>query len=330
MKKLSILVPQYNETDEVVEPLLQSIYMQQGIDFNDIEVIIINDGSDIHLKTKNLNKFRKKFKIRYIMYDKNVGVSETRNRLLDFSEGEYIQYCDADDMFSNLLGLRMIFQEIDKSHFDAMFSPFVEEVLDRKTGINEFDIRNLEATFVHGKVIRKQFLIDNNIRWNKNLRLHEDSYFNTLVYRICKPEKFVMAKVPFYLYKWRDNSVVRSDPNFKLKTYKQYLMSSKALIDEFVARRMYLEAKKYSLAMTFNLFYSVQQEDWQKTENQKAVEDIERYFKPIYLEVVDLMDDLNALTQLKLVKQIRNNFYNEGVLLESISFTDWLERLLSR
>ena len=46
MKKLSICVPQYKETEEVIKPLLDSIAIQQNIDFKDIEVVIANDGSD--------------------------------------------------------------------------------------------------------------------------------------------------------------------------------------------------------------------------------------------------------------------------------------------
>ena len=47
--KLGILIPQYKETDEVIKPLLDSIALQQLINFNDLHVIIVNDGSDILL-----------------------------------------------------------------------------------------------------------------------------------------------------------------------------------------------------------------------------------------------------------------------------------------
>ena len=47
--KLQILIPQFNETKEVIRPMLESISTQQGVDLkNDIEVIIANDGSDVH------------------------------------------------------------------------------------------------------------------------------------------------------------------------------------------------------------------------------------------------------------------------------------------
>ena len=43
--KLQLLIPQFNETDEVMRPMLESISTQQGVDLkNDIEVLIGNDG----------------------------------------------------------------------------------------------------------------------------------------------------------------------------------------------------------------------------------------------------------------------------------------------
>jgi len=54
MSKLQILIPQYNEDENMIKPLLDSIAIQQDIDFNDIEVFIGNDGSDTKLSTEFL------------------------------------------------------------------------------------------------------------------------------------------------------------------------------------------------------------------------------------------------------------------------------------
>ena len=42
--KLQILIPQWNETDEIIKPLLDSIQIQQNVDLKkDVGVIIVND-----------------------------------------------------------------------------------------------------------------------------------------------------------------------------------------------------------------------------------------------------------------------------------------------
>ena len=45
--KLQLLIPQYNEDESVVKNMLDSLKVQQSVDFNDFEVLIGNDGSDI-------------------------------------------------------------------------------------------------------------------------------------------------------------------------------------------------------------------------------------------------------------------------------------------
>ena len=52
--KLQILIPQYKETEDIIKPMLDSIEVQQSINLNDIGVIIVNDGTDVHLDQHSL------------------------------------------------------------------------------------------------------------------------------------------------------------------------------------------------------------------------------------------------------------------------------------
>ena len=105
MKKLQILIPQYKETDEVVKPLLDSIAVQQNIDFDTLGVIICNDGSDVHLSDNLLNAYP--FEVQYHLCEHG-GVSATRNACLDRATAEYVMFCDADDMFCDVCGLFIV------------------------------------------------------------------------------------------------------------------------------------------------------------------------------------------------------------------------------
>ena len=66
---LQILIPQYKETDDIIHPLLDSIKIQKNVNFNDIGVIIVNDGTDIRLSDKLLKSYP--FKIDYIFLSFN-------------------------------------------------------------------------------------------------------------------------------------------------------------------------------------------------------------------------------------------------------------------
>ena len=69
---LSIIIPQYKEDDTVVRKLLTSIDNQLGVDWEDIEVIIVNDGSDVILSEALLSSLLNVKHIHYIRLEKNV------------------------------------------------------------------------------------------------------------------------------------------------------------------------------------------------------------------------------------------------------------------
>ena len=110
--KLQLLIPQFNETDEVMRPMLESISTQQGVDLkNDIEVLIGNDGSDIKLSEEFLGSFS--YPIRYVEFDHS-GLPGTRGRLFDLATADYVMFCDADDMFLTNTALYTILAFCDK------------------------------------------------------------------------------------------------------------------------------------------------------------------------------------------------------------------------
>ena len=169
--KLQLLIPQYNETEEIMRPMLESINTQQGVDLkNEIEVLIGNDGSDIKLSEEFLGSFS--YPIRYYRFDHS-GLPGTRGHLFDASTADYVMFCDADDMFLSSLALYTILAYARKG-FDALICDFMEEVKDRKTGACIYFPHKKDCTFVHGKVYRRQFLLDNRIVWHPDVRGHED------------------------------------------------------------------------------------------------------------------------------------------------------------
>ena len=257
--KLQILVPHYHEDEQVIKPLLDSLAIQQNVDFNEFGVIICHDGKDI----PNLQLDNYSFEIKQISIEHN-GVSAARNGALDAATADYVMFCDCDDMFYNACGLWIIFKEIALG-FDSMSSIFVEETRHPETKEVVYVNRELDSTFVHGKIHRRQYLIDNSIRWNPNLTIHEDSFFNILCQNLSTDVKYLMS--PFYLWKWRDDSVCRHDPKYILKTYNNMIDSNDALIDEFIKRGLTDKAMFYVSFMIFDAYYTMNKPEWIYQEN---------------------------------------------------------------
>ena len=322
--KLQILVPQYKEDFSVIKNLLNSIEIQQDVDLKkDVGVIIANDGSDVLLDEELFKNYS--FDIQYIKAP-HQGVSATRNVALDASKADYVMFCDADDMFFNACGLHIIFREIQNGGFDTLSSTFVEESKDPKTGETVYLNREMDSTFVHGKVHRRKYLLDKHIRWNKDLTIHEDSYFNCLCQSLTKEVKYSYS--PFYLWKWRDESVCRHDDKYILKTYNNMLDSNTALVKEFLKRSMKDKAQFYVTSMIMDAYYTMNKDEWLNQDNKEYRFNTEKRFKEYYLEFKDLFEGIDEMLKNQIIVGIRNRMFQEGMMMESITFKDWIQHIL--
>lgn len=322
--KLQILIPQYKENDSVIKPLLDSIAIQQNVPMDEIGVIICNDGSDMFLSDELMNSYP--FKIEYHK-EPHRGVSGTRNACLDYATADYVMFCDADDMFCNVCGLWIIFREMGiDGGFDSMVSVFVEESRNPEnkkevTYINH----DMDSTFVHGKVHRRKYLLKQKIRWNEKLTIHEDSYFNILCQNLSTNVKY--CPMPFYLWKWRDESVCRHDPKYILKTYRNMLDSNDALVDEFLSRGVQDKAAFYTAFMIFDSYYAMNKEEWKNQENQEYRDSTEKRFAEYYEKHKDLWNSIPINDKMMISNNVRSRSVMEGMRMEAITIDGWLRHI---
>ena len=320
--KLQILVPQYKEKKETIKPLLDSIALQQGIDFNEVGVIIVNDG---YPKSKLPDKFLKSypFKIEYHMAKENMGVSATRNACLDHATAEYVMFADCDDMFFSMVGLNIIFVEMDKG-FNSLTTKFYEEV--HRDGKVWFTEHKHDRTFVHGKFHKRQYLIDKNIRFNPKLTVHEDSYFNYMATTLADdPNSIKYSDVPIYLWKWRDESACRHDPLYMQKTYKNYIDSITALVSQLIERKKDGNADILICTQMFDTYYLMNTDAWLKQDNQTYRIATEKRFKEFYETYKERFDKIDKAFKLSISNQVRANKIKVGMEMEKQTFEQWIE-----
>lgn len=91
--KVSVLMPVYKTNKEFLIESIKSIINQT---FKDFELIILDDcpedpREDV-IKSFNDNR------IKYYKNEKNLGISASRNKLIDLSLGEYLAVFDHDDI----------------------------------------------------------------------------------------------------------------------------------------------------------------------------------------------------------------------------------------
>lgn len=351
MKKLDILVPHYHEPAEVIKPLLDSIAIQQNVDFNEIGVIICHDGAEPSINSSvdlgdyypseveskefefyddagiggNYSIFTDyPFEIKQI-HIPHKGVSAARNAALDASDAEYVMWCDCDDMFFNACGLWVAFRDIAEHDPDTFVSAFLEESRTADTGKPVYLVHTEDATFVHGKIHRRQYLIDKGIRWDEKLTIHEDSYFNILAQSLT--EKRYECPTAFYLWKYRTESVCRHDQKYMLKTYHHMIDSNDALIEEFRRRGEDVKLKFYVVLAVMDAYYTMNKKEWIDQENKEYRDSTERRFAEYFRKYRDVWDSVSDRDKMKVSNNVRARSIYAGMGMESVTIADWLNHI---
>ena len=319
--KLSILTPHYKEEIEVVRPLLESLKLQQDFDFNDLEVVICHNGEEA--KDFIFKKDEYPFDIRQIRLHKNC-LGRARNYCLDACVGDYVMFCDCDDMFFNVCALWLINEKV-KQGFDILIPKFIEEVKDQSTGEMICFAHEYETTFIHGKVYRKEFLKEKNIRWDEELWVHEDFYFNVLAQSYSTETKY--CQTPYYMWRWRDNSACRKDSKYLLKTYRNLVDASDHLIEEFLRRDAKDDAEVYVTLAVFDAYYTMNKLEWIYQQNKEYRDETEKRFAEYFKKYKDIWDGVTDANKMVVSSKVRERNVREGMSMETISIGEWLKHI---
>ena len=97
-KKISVIIPCYND-ESYIDRSIESVYIQ---DYNNIELIVVDDGSKDNSKEHILNwcdRFSTKGGSLKYVYQENAGSASAINTGLKLVTGEYLTLLDSDDRF---------------------------------------------------------------------------------------------------------------------------------------------------------------------------------------------------------------------------------------
>lgn len=324
MSKLSILIPQFNEDELVIKPLLDSIEIQQNVDLKkDIEVFIGNDGSDTKLSIEFLKKYS--FPIQY-HYFEHARLAGTRKKLFDVSSGNYVIFCDADDKFISTIALSIIFQQINEG-FDALICDFMEEHI-KDNGHVIYKPKQNDSVFVHGKVYRRQFLLDNKIEWHEELHEHQDSAFNVLA-RICA-KNIKQINIPLYLWHDNPNSISRQNKKYhSVNTWCAMIDSYNALVNDLKDRGYGAHARYYAKYCLYATYYEMSHGIWKQedtaTQRYKTLEHLAQFYYRHEL----LIKRCDEKATRKMDEDNKKHAMRRGELTEMPPFEEWLNSIIT-
>lgn len=303
MIKISVIIPCYN-AENFIEKCLNSITTQT---LNDIEIIVINDGStdkslDIINKHKNKNKLQ-------IIDKKNEGASQTRNLGLEIANGEYIYFVDADDYLENEFVLEKVYNECKKNNLDILVFDYFKDNNDNKEYINflKGDPIFSRETYLIGlikerywggmcnKIIKKTLFIDNSIKFPKNIFLREDLITSCkLFYFANKIEKL---EEPLYNYVIHKNQGTKTLS--KEKAYSDEYDLYFELEFFFTTKEDVVEIKRILDLRKWNFYYHILRKEYKNLKIHKKIKKIINNSEKKYSENWNFLKKIKFYCKLK-------------------------------
>lgn len=124
--KLSVIIPAYNSEDYIS----RSISTVLGSDLQEIELIVVDDGSKDNTRDI-ISWYAEKYPhIIKKIFKENGGVADTRNKGIEAASGEYITFMDNDDMIRPY-GYTALYNAIIKTGADIAVAPLFRIDIDR-------------------------------------------------------------------------------------------------------------------------------------------------------------------------------------------------------
>lgn len=194
------------------------------------EFIFVDDYSNENLSKLAETKVKRINNSIFLRNKENLGVSNSRNRGIEVSNGEYIMFVDSDDLIdirilndlpaiikkmscNSLLCLKMEYFDNSPDFSSNYHSPIVSKTTQANDAIQNYLYFNeyynpFMFKSACGKLFCKKILADNNLRFNISLKHYEDSLFVS-EYSFFVNSVVLLDNQTFYFY--RRNSISASN-----------------------------------------------------------------------------------------------------------------------
>lgn len=278
---ISIIIPVYNAENYLCR-CIESCIRQTIVN---IEVIVINDGST-DKSGEILNEFSDRDSRIKVFHRENSGVSVARNFGIGQAKGEWITFVDADDYIAS--------RYLEDFGFDPQ-TGFPVFTIDKKTliyqGIFYSDGENISSHFLYSdcdsinndsviieknmlfmdgcpcaKLFNRKVLVENKIRFDNLLSLHEDHIF---VYTYLQYAERIITKSAqnyFYIINQNPNSLTKRkvDPVKLIRAGCLLIHQNKRLFVKYKGIKKSIQKKfitHYGMNQLFRSIFYLLQDD---------------------------------------------------------------------
>ena len=215
----------YYKKEIFVRDSVKSILNQS---YKNFEIILVNDDVENKDFIKTISHLDNRIKL--LHNEKNLGAGESRNRAIRYTKGDYIAFCDCDDLWKEN---KLKFQLNYMKQFDLNFSYTSYDIVDEDnnvinmrnapSNINFTKLRNSCDIGLSTVIIKKNILEKNQYRF-ASLKTKEDYVF----WLKLALDGIEMKGIQQNLSSWRKNKNSLSSSTFQklidgYKVYRLYL-----------------------------------------------------------------------------------------------------------
>ncbi len=313
---IDIIIPAYN-AHRFIQNTLFSITCQTIS--NLLNVYVINDCSDCDY-SQEICRFKSYINIKELKTPENIGPGGARQYGIDHSNGKYIIFIDADDVFNDGYSVEKLYNCIDKNNLNILTSNFNRQLND---GFSEY---LYNETWLHGKIFKRAFLEENNIKFN-NSRANEDTGFNSLVSMV---EGGFFPYLEDFTYIWMNNSCSitrRNNGEYKYYGLEGYIYNMIWSIEEALKRNCKKEeiALKSFIALYCIYYKYVKFKNLDKKNGNMLLTSSKKLKKYYDINSIYITEEKKRRIVKPLVIESINELGEEGVLNNDISFYHFLD-----
>ena len=324
LPKISVIVPIYN-AEKYLKKCLNSIIHQN---FNDLEILCINDGSTDN-SFKIIQNFSKKDNRIKIFNTPNNGQGSARNLGLKHATGEYVSFIDADDWIiddayeklyykSHKYDLDMLFfqminyinssgklVESDLYNYDLLSNNFDIDIPFSSNDASEF-LFNIAVCPV-SKLYKRKFLMENNILFPEGIIFEDNVFFYNA---FLKANKISFINEHFYFRRRHSESITQ---NISEKSF-DIVPATNELLMLFKKNNWYSEYKISLINHSFSMIL-----EWFFKSKLILYEDFYIKIKSEFLGLNEFKDDFNQY-----LYEDNHEIYN--LFLENNHYLDFITR----
>ena len=325
-KTLDLIITHYKSPFSLGKPFFDMVGLQRNIDFDDVGVILVNDGEESALPDELFKDYPYKVTNLTIPHG---GVSRARNAGLQASKADWVIVCDFDDQICSTLGLQLVFSAITEDDKDMYWTKFLEEV--PVDGAMKLQPHMRDIVFIHGKVYRRQWLVDNNIRFHNGLTLHEDVFFNQLAQAVADEDRIGKIETGWYLWCHNPSSVGRTyGDTFLFDTYDHLMKQRNEMAREFQRRSMEPQMKLVVGKTVVDAYYDFQTHFWHGKQYVETLKKNERWFCTFFKKWGQVYRKCDTRAIAQLANGSRDYHYKNGCfLMEVESIGQWLKHIMN-